>query len=422
MNLRVVEKVNKVAAEYTLKLPSSKSLANRVFILAAQAEGSFVLHGDFEAEDVQLMIHSLQKLGIEMQLEADHITVKNDGSWRLNTDEIDLYLGNSGTCSRFLASLLPLRAAKTSLSGKERLHERPIKDLIDALALAGVRVDYLENEGFLPLEIHSLQCDVKKSLITIKGNISSQYLSSLLLSAASYPLGMEIEIVGELISRTYVDLTLDLLRQWGIEAEITEKIIRINHQKVLAQDFVVEGDASAAVYWWAFGFLHNCEFTFENLPLDSRQGDVQFVQIVNILKKHSLEAGMLVLNMDLMPDASLMLMALVPQLDFPVRIEGIGSLKVKETDRIEAMATELRKINVGVKTGHDWIEIQPLSKDLLAQRESVVIETYDDHRIAMSMAILGTKMGNLKIAEPQCVEKTYPHFWDDLDKVLCKSS
>lgn len=396
---------------FEIQLPSSKSLANRVLILAAQAEGEFVLRGDFEAEDVQLMIDALRNLGIEIRDTEQGLQVKNDLSWKKNSNHLQLFLGNSGTCVRFLSALVPLRSGTTTLAGKQRMTERPIVDLCEALSQVGVDVVFLEKEGYPP---HSLQMhEQSQKHLSIAGDVSSQYLTALLLSAPSYPLGMDIALSTALISQPYIALTLDLLDQWRILVHEEKDCYRILPQKIEGRDFLVEGDASAAVYWWAFAFLHGTDVTFTNLDSSTNQGDGRFPEYLRKLSSH--DSGLLVLDMNDLPDASLMMMALAPCLSFPLRIENIASLRVKETDRIGAMSTELRKCGVGVDTGEDWIQITP--RGSVTSEKHIVIQTYDDHRIAMSFAILSTVLGNITLEDPDCVQKSYPKFWRDLERI-----
>jgi 3-phosphoshikimate 1-carboxyvinyltransferase len=397
--------------DITLSLPSSKSLANRVLVLAAQSKGEFSLLGDFQAEDVQLMISALRELGLSINDTSQGLLITNDLSWKDSDEDLELYLGNSGTCVRFLSSLVPLRKGLTVLTGKQRMKERPIGDMTRALIQLGVEVQFLDNYGYPPVE-YSFQ-NQSQSDVSISGKTSSQYLSSLLLSASSYPMGMNIRINGDLISKPYIVLTLDLLEKLGIHVEELEDGYRISPQALEAHDYIVEGDASAAVYWWAFGYLHDVDVNFENLEQNSVQGDMKFVDVLESLNIHS--EGFFELDMNDLPDASMMLMALAPTLDFPVKITNIASLRVKETDRIQAMATELKKLGVQVEASEDSIFIDPSSfKD---HPDEIEIETYDDHRIAMCFAILGTKIGNIVIKDPDCVNKTYPNFWQDLDCV-----
>jgi 3-phosphoshikimate 1-carboxyvinyltransferase len=411
VNNVLLEKLDSVQS-VKLTIPSSKSISNRALILAAQAKGDFALAGDFEADDIHLMIEALRGLGISIEETAQGLQIKNDLSWKKSSDELELFLGNSGTSLRFLSSLVPLRKGSTLLTGNKRMSERPISDMVDALVQLGVVVDYKKKNAYPPLR-YTLEKQIE-SLTHIKGSTSSQYLTSLLLSAASYPLGMDIHIDGDLISKSYVDLTLSLLKQWGVEVSETEDGYHIPMQTIVPQDMSIEGDASAAVYWWAFGYLHGVDVEFSNLDENSIQGDMKFVDLLKKIKKH--RSGLFEVDMNSMPDASMMLMTLATVLKFPVKIINIESLRVKETDRIHAMSVELKKLGLDVRTGDDWIQVD--SYGFTNPNTVISIDTYDDHRIAMCFAILGTKTGNIEVNDPDCVKKTYPNFWRDLKGVM----
>ncbi|MDP3975901.1 MAG: 3-phosphoshikimate 1-carboxyvinyltransferase [bacterium] len=414
MDSYVVPKLSLEGKSFSVRVPSSKSMANRALILAAQTKGDFLLKGDFAAEDIQLMVEALRKIGVGIVEKSDSLCISNDLSWRRNEAEIELYLGNSGTSLRFLTSLVCLRKGNTVLTGKERMKERPIKDLVDALRQLKVRIEYLEKDGFPPIRVVGSEKVIGGSA-SVRGDVSSQFITSLLLCAPSFEEGLRLKISDELISKPYVDLTLYQLREWGAVAESSDvpSEFHISRSVFSAANREIEGDASAAVYWWALGFLHGAEVTITNVPLTSLQPDLKFVRVLELLKKRKSGQGEFEIDMNDMPDASLMLIALGATLDYPIRITGIGSLRVKETDRIAAMAAELVKVGSAVDEGTDWIRIGPLAKELV---QIVQIDTYDDHRVAMAMAILGTKLGNLEISDPDCVNKTYPGFWSDLER------
>lgn len=415
MQSYTVHLLNLKNSEHSLTVPSSKSLANRVLILAALSSGSFRVTGDFEAEDIQLMITALKQLGIDISRDSTGLHFQNDLSWREDSSQLELFLGNSGTCVRFLSSLVSLRAGPTVLTGKNRMKERPIADLVDSLRQFGISVDYGENEGFPPLLITPPQ-NLKGGEVHIKGNVSSQFITSILLSAPAFKNGVSLHIDGPLISRPYVSLTLDLLKKWGVEVQEEGTSIIVTPAALEGLDFEVEGDASAAVYWWALSFLHDVEISVSNIPEGSVQGDARFQSILRYLKKKSpCSPQGYHFDMNAMPDASLMLMALAPLLDHPTHISGIASLRVKETDRIQAMSVELSKLGVQVEVGDSWMKIDLLDLESYDFSQKIQIETYDDHRVAMSMAILGTRLGNLEILDPECVSKSYPNFWKDLE-------
>jgi len=389
----VVPKFNIAGRSFELSVPSSKSIANRALILAALTNGTTRLRGDFEAEDIQLMIGGLKKMGIRVISGVRGIKIINDLGWRKNTKNVKLFLGNSGTSIRFLTSLMCFRSGNTVLTGKPRMLERPIADLVDALRQAGAKIEYLGRPGYPPLRVIGQGC-LKGGRVAIKADTSSQFLSSLILVSSACEKPIRFSVAGKRISKPYIDMTKAMTKKWRPGSE-----------------FVVEGDASAAVYWWALGFLHDCTITVKNIPKNSIQGDVKFLNVLKTLRALPAVPTLRTFDMNDMPDAALMLMAIAPFMKFPIRIMNVGSLRVKETDRIEAMATELRKVGVKVKTGRDWIEIHPLAH---LKGGIIRMRTYDDHRIAMSMAILGTRLGNFEILDPDCVKKTYPGFWKKL--------
>lgn len=404
----------------SVNVPSSKSMANRALILSALSKGDFTIFGDFEAEDIQLMISGLHQMGVQVSLVDAGVKFQNDMNWMKSADPLVLNLGNSGTSLRFLTSLSCLRAGDTLLTGIQRMKERPLADLIDALGQLGFNVQYSDKIGFPPVEVlgtdHGTSQTYAGGAVRMRGNTSSQFVSSLLLIGSAFGQGLAIQVYGELISRPYVETTLKMIEEWG--GSVSRKLgvrsleLRVEHAELKGHDYQVEGDASAAVYWWAIGFLHDVDVDVENVPLDSVQGDVGFLKLLQQMRDH--HEGVFEVDMNDMPDASLMLMAMAPLMSYPIRITNIASLRVKETDRIDAMATELRRLGVDVQTGQDWMTVMPLKSFNVSPVE---IETYNDHRIAMSFAISGTRIGNIVIKNPDCVQKTYPRFWDDLKRL-----
>ncbi|MGE3340860.1 MAG: 3-phosphoshikimate 1-carboxyvinyltransferase [Candidatus Altimarinota bacterium] len=422
----LVPRLDLYGRTFDIVVPSSKSLANRALILAALSRGEFELRGDFEAEDIQIMMGALREIGvgvgtIETIRTIGTIGIRNDLSWMNDGRDLELFLGNSGTSIRFLTSLVLFRKGKTILTGKERMKERPIRDLVDALRQIGAEIEYLDQEGFPPLRVSGLT-DLTGRVIKIRGDVSSQFLTSLLLVGSAFRENVEVLIDGPLISQPYVEMTLDLLRKWDVTLQRGAEGFRTMPQQLMGADMVIEGDASAATYWWALEYLHQCVINVKNVQNDSKQGDVQFKKVLNMLSNCT---GEFEIDMNDMPDAAMTLMAVAPFHVASVTIRNIGSLRVKETDRIEAMANELRKCGVVVETGEDWVRVMGVgrlgNRGRLGDGGVVQIETYDDHRIAMSMAVFGTMVGGLEILESDCVGKTYPHFWDDLFRIQAES-
>lgn len=414
-----VKKLDLTGLKYCITLPASKSMANRAFILAAQTIGEYEIKGNFEAEDIQLMISALRQLGLTIKEREDGVKIINNGSWVENENDIELFLGNSGTSIRFLSSLMCLRYGKTILTGVKRMkEERPISALVDALRIMGVEVSYLEKKGYPPIQIEVKHEPFSK--VSVRGNASSQYVTSLMLIGSSLENGLEITLDGPLISKPYVEITQHMIEEWGGEVMFEGGIVGVEPADLECDEYDVEGDASGAVYWWGLDYLHGSEVEIMNLSEGSVQGDVGFLELVNSIQTDPrlFMKGNNIIEIDMndMPDASLMLMAMAPLMEYPVRIVNIGSLRVKETDRIAAMATELKKIGVLVETGEDWMQIDPLDMEKYNDQQVIQIDTYVDHRIAMSFAVLGTKLGNLEILDPECVGKTYPRFWEELER------
>jgi 3-phosphoshikimate 1-carboxyvinyltransferase len=408
-----IPKLNLKGLTFDVKVPSSKSLANRALVLAALSKGEFSLKGDFEAEDIQLMIEALRKMGIGIEAKAgEGLLIKNDLSWMADEGDLELFLGNSGTSIRFLTSLVLFRKGTTLLTGKDRMKERPIGDLVDALRQIGAHITYLDKEGFPPLFVRGLE-NVSGGVIRMRGDVSSQFLTSVLLISSQFSSGLQVKVDGELISKPYVEMTLELMKSWGVHTQHDDRGYSALPQLMIGQDFVIEGDASAATYWWALSHLHDCVINIQNVQNDSIQGDVHFKKVLNMLSNCT---GPFEIDMNNMPDASLTLMAVAPFHHDVVTITNIGSLRVKETDRIEAMATELRRVGVMVETGVDWVKVWPGEKEQTGDSKSISVHTYDDHRIAMSMAVLATKLGSIVILDPDCVKKSYPEFWNHLSR------
>jgi|CXWL01.1.fsa_nt_gi 3-phosphoshikimate 1-carboxyvinyltransferase len=384
-----VTRLNLIGKSFAVTVPASKSMANRALILASLRKGKTTLKGDFAAEDIQIMVNALRKIGITIVESSLGLRITNDLSWRRNPQPLKLDIGNSGTSIRFLTSLVCLRNGSTILTGKPRMMQRPIGDLVDALRQMGAEIQYLGEDGFPPLKVIG-HGGLRGGRVLVKADTSSQFLTSLLLVGSQCEQKLVLKVPGKAISQPYIAMTKSMIKHFDTQ-----------------RNFQIEGDASAAVYWWALAFLQGAKVTVTNLPKRSLQGDAKFLRVLSSLKGTRERT----IDMNDMPDASMMLMAMAPLLAFPIRITNIASLRVKETDRIAAMATELTKLGVKLKTGKDWIKIWP------AIRESSTItkiHTYDDHRVAMSMAILGTVLGNLEILDPDCVNKTYPEFWKEL--------
>ena len=427
-------KINTIrySLNHSIALPGSKSITLRNLVLASLAEGTTEIDAPCDCDDTREMVECLGELGIDIQESDDYrrMTVEGRGG-RFAEGSVILNLGLSGTSARFLIALSALRTDETRLAGRGSLNERPNSPLLNAVQQMG-GVAESTNGGCLPVTIRGP--DKFRRSVRMKGDVSSQFFSALLQIAPVLPDGLEIQVEGELVSKPYIDITLNEMRTFGVDVENENyRRFRVAPQQYRSGPRSVEGDASAGSYFAALALIHGGKVVIENLGSESRQGDIRFLSICESLgarvkmdeKKTVIEGpegGRVrptkgVIECGDIPDAALTLIALSPLIPGTTRITGIGTLKHKECDRIECPAAELRKIGVAVKTGPDFIEVGELLSGALNTTEDVDIETYHDHRMAMSFAVLGTRLGSLNILDPEVVGKTYPRFWEDLARL-----
>jgi 3-phosphoshikimate 1-carboxyvinyltransferase len=374
-------------AQGVVRLPGSKSISNRALLLAALAAGETKLHGLLDADDTSVMLEALAKLGVH----CDARSVRGVGG-PFAVKRGELFLGNAGTAFRPLTAALAFCGGEYRLSGVPRMHQRPIGDLVDALRRAGAQLDYLASEGFPPLAIHAGNLRIPQPLL-IRGDTSSQFLSALLMAL---PLagGGTVVVDGDLISRPYVDITVNLMRRFGIEvARMEWRGYRVPAGPYRSPGALqVEGDASSASYFLAAGAIGGGPVRVEGVGRDSIQGDVRFVEVLEAvgakvtMSESWIEASrgggpLKAFDLDLnhIPDAAMTAAVLALFADGPCRIRNIASWRVKETDRIAAMAKELRKLGAAVEDGVDSLKVTPPDK----LNSGVAIDTYDDHRMAM---------------------------------------
>ena len=432
------------SATGSVRLPGSKSISNRVLLLAGLSEGTTIVRDLLDSDDTRVMLDALRQLGCALQPQQDGAMAVTGLGGQLKAREAALFLGNAGTAMRpltaALAVLSALQGGRFELSGVPRMHERPIGDLVDALRQLGCDVDYLGTEGYPPLLLRGeagseLQIG---SEIRVRGDVSSQFLTALLLALplASASAAVMIAVDGELISKPYVDITLKLLARFGIDVD------RQGYQRfTIAQGSAyrspgvihVEADASSASYFIALGAIAASEapLVIEGLDLDSIQGDIRFVEAARAMgavvygKPGRLTVGRgawplrsIDLDCNHMPDAAMTLAVMALFGEGTTRLRNIASWRVKETDRIEAMASELRKLGATVTQGADFLEITAPSAWRAAS-----IQTYDDHRIAMclSLAAFNPLVASpgvaVRILDPHCVAKTFPDYFEALFSV-----
>ena len=418
------------AASGTVKLPGSKSISNRALMLAALASGTTRLTGLLRADDTERMLESLTKLGVKVTADGDAAVIEGAGGF-FPVKSAELFIGNAGTAARTLTAALAFAGGHYRLDGIERMRERPIGDLLAALRTLGADVTCEIKEGFLPLVFRPAVPVGRR--VSVRGNVSSQYLTALLLTA---PLiapeeGLEITVEGELISRPYIDITLAMMKTFGADVTVTKKGFRVAKGGYRAQEnYAVEGDASGASYFLALGALTGGPVRVEGVGRNALQGDAAFVDVLeqmgavitrgNRYIEASLSAGKVLKGITLdctkIPDAAMTLVPMALKTEGAVRLTGIASWRVKETDRIAAMAAEMNKFGARVESGPDWIEVERGA----TVAENVEVATYDDHRMAMSFSLAAAAGVPVVIKDPGCTAKTYPAYFDEFFRIIGK--
>lgn len=413
-----------LGARGRVRLPGSKSISNRVLLLAALAEGETTIRDLLASDDVERMLEALQALGVPWRRHAgrDDYTVSGVGGV-FPVKAAELFLGNAGTAFRPLTAALALAGGEYRLSGVARMHERPIGDLVDALRQAGAVIDYLGNEGYPPLAIHAASLR-KGGVLQVRGDVSSQFLTALLMALPLTGAQTVIEVVGELISKPYIAITLELMARFGVEVrrEGWQRFIVPAGARYRSPGTIhVEGDASSASYFLAAGAIGGGPVRVEGVGRNSIQGDVRFAEALaelgariemgdNWIEARAPATGRLrAFDMDLnhIPDAAMTLAVAALFADGPCTLRNIASWRVKETDRIAAMATELRKVGATVEEGSDYLVVHPPAK-----LEVAAIDTYDDHRMAMCFSLVSLGGLRVRINDPKCVNKTFPGYFD----------
>ena len=396
-----------------VRLPGSKSISNRVLLLAALASGDTEVSGLLDADDTRVMRDALSKLGVRFWRRR----VRGVGG-PFPVKKAELSLGNAGTAFRPLTAALVMTGGEYRLSGAPRMHERPIGDLVNALRGIGADVEYLGAEGYPPLALHPATIKLNEP-VTVKGDVSSQFLTALLMALPLLNSKSRVEVRGELISKPYVEITLNVMRRFGVE--VTRK--EWHSFEVPAARYVspgkiyVEGDASSASYFLAAGAIGGGPVRVEGVGRDSIQGDVRFTEVLERMgARVSMGDGWIeaaggkklkAVDMDLnhIPDAAMTAAVMALFADGPSTLRNIGSWRVKETDRLAAMATELRKLGARVEEGRDSLRISP------GKLKPAVIDTYDDHRMAMSFSLAALGGVPVRINDPGCVAKTFPDYF-----------
>jgi 3-phosphoshikimate 1-carboxyvinyltransferase len=404
--------------------PGSKSITNRALVCAALANGESQLSGALDSEDTQVMIDSLRRLGVPIDFDAASEVIRVTGAGGpIEADDVELFIGNSGTTIRFLTALATLGRGRIRLDGVERMRQRPIGDLLNTLNALGADTRSERGDGCPPVIVNAR--GLPGGSATVRGDISSQFLSALLMAAPLAQSDVELLVEGELVSRPYVEMTLAVMEAFGARVECIDssRFCLPARQSYQGREYAIEPDASAASYFFAAAAITGGRITVEGLARDSLQGDVAFCDCLEQMgsaieygRDHITATGGLLrgieTNMNAISDTVQTLAAVALFADGPTTITGVGHIRHKETDRIADLARELRKIGAQVDELPDGLKITP------GERQEAVIETYNDHRMAMSLALVGLGGPPVTITNPGCTAKTYPRFFDDLSRLI----
>jgi 3-phosphoshikimate 1-carboxyvinyltransferase len=415
-------------ASGTVRLPGSKSISNRVLLLAALADGETTITNLLDSDDTRVMLEALEKLGVRLKRDGDTCVVTGTrGAFTART--ADLFLGNAGTAVRPLTAALAVNGGDYRIHGVPRMHERPIGDLVDGLRQIGAKIDYEENEGYPPLRIRPAQI-AADAPIRVRGDVSSQFLTSLLMTLPLLRTASGVSTVqvdGELISKPYIEITIKLMARFGIKVERHgwhQFVVPAGQRYQSPGTIMVEGDASSASYFLAAGALGGGPLRVEGVGRASIQGDVGFadalirmganlqmgddwIEVRGVGNDHG-KLDPIDMDFNLIPDAAMTIAVAALFADGTTTLRNIASWRVKETDRIAAMATELRKVGAKVQEGEDFLVVTPPEKLL----PNASIDTYDDHRMAMCFSLVSLGGVPIRINDPKCVGKTFPDYFE----------
>ncbi|OWS71175.1 3-phosphoshikimate 1-carboxyvinyltransferase [Polynucleobacter campilacus] len=419
-------------------LPGSKSISNRALLLAALSTGTTTLKNLLDADDTQVMRNALRQLGLSVTDQANNVCVVEGCGGRFPVRKADLFMGNAGTAIRPLTAALAMQGGDYRLSGVARMHERPIRDLVNGLRQVGAKIEYELQEGYPPIQISA--ADIKiLDVVKVRGDVSSQFLTALLMALPLIAVKpVRIEVVGELISRPYIDITLKLMARFGVNVACPDAqsfVIPAKTSDAVYKSpgqLSVEGDASSASYFLALGAIGGGPLRVLGVGKDSIQGDVAFADALALMganisagedwieitgvKNASGKLNGITMDCTEIPDAAMTLAVAALFAEGPTRLTNIASWRVKETDRIAAMAAELRKVGATVQEGADYIVVNaPSQGEWKSPGEG--IDTYDDHRMAMCFSLAAFGPNALKINDPNCVAKTFPTYFAEFAKV-----
>lgn len=418
MEQLTLDPIAKVSGE--VNVPGSKSLSNRALLLAALAEGETELTNLLDSEDIEHMLNALTKLGVSYRLSDDktQCVVQGNGGAFDVAEPLELFLGNAGTAMRPLCAALAASNVDTVLTGEPRMEERPIGDLVDALREANADVTYLKNDGYPPLQIKGKT--LSGGEMSVDGSVSSQFLTALLMAAPLFSGDVTIRIKGELVSKPYIDITLDTMAKFGVTVENDNYqtfTVSGSAKYVSPGKFMVEGDASSASYFLAAGAIKGGTVRVTGIGQNSIQGDIRFADVLEAMGAKVVwndeyveitGAPLKGVDMDMnhIPDAAMTIATTALFAEGPTTMTNIYNWRVKETDRLAAMATELQKLGAKVEEGRDYIKVWPT--DSLKHAE---IDTYNDHRIAMCFSLVALSDTPVTINDPGCTRKTFPDYF-----------
>lgn len=408
-----------------INLPGSKSVSNRALLLAALACGKTVLTNLLDSDDVRHMLNALSALGINYTLSADRTRcdITGNGGPLRAPGALELFLGNAGTAMRPLAAALCLGQNEIVLTGEPRMKERPIGHLVDSLRQGGANIDYLEQENYPPLRLRGgfIGGDIE-----VDGSVSSQFLTALLMTAPLAPKDTIIRVKGELVSKPYIDITLNLMKTFGVEIanhHYQQFVVKGGQQYHSPGSYLVEGDASSASYFLAAGAIKGGTVKVTGIGRKSMQGDIRFADVLEKMgatitwgddfiactrgELHAID-----MDMNHIPDAAMTIATTALFAKGTTTLRNIYNWRVKETDRLFAMATELRKVGAEVEEGHDYIRITPPAK-----LQHADIGTYNDHRMAMCFSLVALSDTPVTILDPKCTAKTFPDYFEQLARM-----
>jgi len=425
----VIVSKSTLVGQHTVDVPGSKSLTNRFLLLGGLSSELCTLRGALDCEDSRMMRDVLLKVGCHLSETQNDWTITSSGKWQVR-DKNHFCVKNAGTAMRFLIAAFSRLSTPVVMDGNERMRVRPVVDLVNALRQLGVRVKYQGEPGCPPV---SIQGPIHSGQIQLKADVSSQYLSGLLLVLPLCDGDSQITLSGALVSRTYVEMTIDCLETCGIQVEtdssLREFTIRGN-QEIRAFDVHIEPDASTASYWFALPLMAGGSILLPHVPENSFQGDFGLLRILEKMgakvNRHDGKVQVttgafhgIEVNMNTMSDVAPTLAAIATCADSPTLITDVGNMRVKECDRIAALQKAFDQMGLKMESGPDWMRIEPGKRHDTSCREShALLDPQEDHRMAMVFTLLGLSFGGVRIKDRDCVRKTYPAFYDDFSAVL----